>query len=131
MACLNGARVTGLRSTPWSGCDGGDPWWAMQSGMSLLGGVVPDSAYPYTSGGGSLPNGMPNAADPPSAGTCTSALGAASSAAAYPSRTGRWLAASPYGLAGEDVLMAMIQTGPVSVSIDTTYAPNFQVRTHE
>jgi hypothetical protein len=122
---MNGMAVTGLRSSPWSGCNGGDPWWAMESGMAILGGVVPDSAYPYTSGGGTLPNGMPNGADPPNAGTCTTALGSVANSAAYPSRTARWLAASPYGLSGEDVLMAMIQSGPVSLSMDTASAPNF------
>ena len=63
------------------GCGGGDPYSALQSGMHLLGGIVPDRAYPYTASNGN-------------AGSCNTALGSAAGSARYPAGTGTWYGAS-------------------------------------
>ena len=122
-ACLNNVKVQGQQ--PWSGCNGGDIWWATEYGGSTIGGVVPDASYPYVSGNDNGTTGMPGQSAAPVTEPCTVSLGSMAASGSYPYGTARWAGATPYGITGEDVLLALLQNGPVAVSIDAS-SPSFQ-----
>ena len=99
--CLNGQGSC-------FGCNGGLEYSGLAQAMSVMGGIALEAAYPYTSGY----TGM--------AGTCQQ------NATAPAGARGRWASSTSPFLAGEDVLMAMLQTGPVAISLDAGNAPNFE-----
>lgn len=125
--CLNNVAVPQYSYLkPWQGCNGGDIFWGTQSTMAILGGLVPDAAYPYLNGDESGLGDAPDAAAAAAANACNPQFGALANAKAYPYGTASWAGSTAQSNTGEDVIMALIQNGPVAVSIDTAYAPNFQ-----
>lgn len=97
VACLNNKVQNGQQ--PWSGCNGGDIWWATEYTEQQIGGVVPDSRYPYGSGTDDGTAGLPGQSSPVAL-PCSASLGVVT-APPYPDDFARWSGATPYGLTGE------------------------------
>lgn len=91
------------------GCNGGDQFWTMRSVQSKFGGLPPYSADPYTISSSAA-----------QAGSCPYPT-----PSSLPAGSASWVSANQPYAPSEDLLMQLLQTGPVSISINVENAFNY------